>query len=156
LEALQYFPEYKTYRWLPNPETGDRRVDNEIVERRITDAVDRELAAKGYRRLSSGKSDFLVGYHAAIQRELKATHVNSYYGYGDGWFPYTQSVYGDTYLQNYLEGTLILDIVDGKADVLVWRGSALAELDTEADQGERDKQVDNAVKKILEGFPPEN
>ena len=76
------FSGYRTYSWMPIPQTGDPRVSNAITDARIRGAVDSVLSAKGYRKLGSGDVDFLVGYHATIEGMLNVTTVNRYYGYG--------------------------------------------------------------------------
>ena len=55
----------KTYLWAPNTPTFDKQADTLIIA-----AVDRELAARGYSKVPSGKSDALVSYEALGRTDL--------------------------------------------------------------------------------------
>ena len=54
----------------------------------------------------------------------------------------------------YDEGTLILDIVDAESRTLIWRGSARAEVSATVAPETREARVREAVRRILEQFPP--
>ena len=72
-------------------------------------------------------------------------------GYGGGWPAGSRTV---TDVQSYKEGTLILDVVDGGMDRLVWRGIAQAEVDPSRDPKERQERIRKAVRDMLTHFPP--
>lgn len=155
-EAAPNFGAYGTYAWLPHPQGGDVRINNELTARRISGAVDRELAAKGYQKQDSGSPSFKIGYHAAVEGRMEAESMNTYYGYGWGrWGGWGGMAVGTDYVREYDEGMLILDIVDGKSGELVWRGTAEAEVDMMADPQQRQEKINTAVRKILERFPPQ-
>ena len=83
------FAGLKTYEWLKEPQklTGDPRIDgNTILANRIYEAVDTELAARGFRKIS-GDPDFLVAYHVSLDKRRSVQTLNSYYGYGPKQFP---------------------------------------------------------------------
>jgi len=56
--------------------------------------------------------------------------------------------------RQYREGTLILDVVDAGADAVVWRGSAQAQLAGSGEPLTRRARIQEAVRRILERFPP--
>lgn len=144
------FSSYETYTWLPAPESGDPRLDNAIVFNRVKDAIDTELEAKGYREVANAnQADFLVGYHIALDGRMDVQTVNSYYGYGYG--PWYYGGYRDTYVRYYDQGSMLIDIVDRRANELVWRGSAEAEVRQNADG----RQIQEAVTRMLQRFPPQ-
>ena len=60
----------------------------------------------------------------------------------------------DGYVENYDQGTLVLDIVDGRSNELVWRGTAQARIDPSNSPEERQRRINEAVRKILDRFPP--
>jgi hypothetical protein len=51
-------------------------------------------------------------------------------------------------------GTLIIDLVDVKANELAWRGTASDTLSESATPEEREKNLNHALTKLFEGFPP--
>jgi hypothetical protein len=149
------FTGYKTYKWMSEPpkKTGDPRIDgNSILASRIQSSVERQLAAKGYEKQSSGTPSFLVGYHASIEKKTSVRMLNDHYRYGPGWgWSYRGP---QTYVYDYDVGTLILDIVDPKTRKLLWRGTATGGADPSASGEARQKKINEAVTRILETFPP--
>ena len=159
------FKGMKRYAWLPEPQkkTGDPRIDdNALLAKRIRDAVDDVLAAKGY-LLSESDPDFLVGYHVSLDKRQSVQVLNDYYGYGPGWGYRYGSAYRpmgyagppETYVYEYEEGTLILDIVNPANRELMWRGSARDEVHFQSTPEESEARIREAVEAMLERFPPE-
>ena len=143
------FSVLQTWDWMPEPgvtrgQTGQR---NPIIERRIQDAVERELAAKGYRRVEGGEPDFRVAFFAAAEDKIDVTTTYDYYGYR--WrVPVAQ-----TDVHQYTQGTLILDIVDGSRNELVWRGTGTG-VAGGGDPDQITQRINNAVSEVLKDFPP--
>jgi hypothetical protein len=158
------FTNLKTYDWISEPRkpTGDPRIDNNtILEGRIQTAVDGELSARGFTRTDAGTADFLVAYHVSLDKQRSVQHLNDYYGYGPGWgYSYgatrRPAYYGgsSTYVYEYEEGTLILDIVKPEGRELMWRGAARDEVRFSKSPESDGKQLTEAVTRMLEHFPP--
>jgi len=159
------FKALKTYDWIPGGRkpTGDPRIDdNTLLDTRVRRAVDSELAAKGFRKLTDGQPDFWVVYHVTLDKKTDITTLNNYYGYGPGWgygygSPYRPYGWGgprETYVYQYEEGTLILDIVEPGTRELMWRGYATDEVQLSDSPGKKEAQVNEAVSRILALFPP--
>jgi hypothetical protein len=150
------FAAYRTYAWIPHSQqrTGDARLDSSLLHDRIREAVERHLAAKGYTKAESGSPDFLVTYHVAIRGKLNVTTMSNY-GYGPGWRAARVGAAGTTtFVQEYDEGSLLVDIVEPAKRHLAWRGSAKAQVPETSTSEERTARIDEAVGKILAGFPP--
>ena len=150
------FSAYKSYAWLPKPieKTGDIRVDNPLLHTRVRDAVEAELALKGYEKLAGDKPDFYIGYHLSLTTQLDVTRMNDYYGYGVGrrWGP---AGVPQTVVTEYEVGALVLDVVDAKRETLVWRGSGQRRVKESPTPEETTQRVREAVAEILKRFPPE-
>jgi hypothetical protein len=58
-------------------------------------------------------------------------------------------------VDQYEEGTLILDLIDPNGMRLIWRGTATTPLDESAGPRQREATVNEAVESILKRFPPE-
>ena len=56
--------------------------------------------------------------------------------------------------REFNEGTLILDIIDSPTQRHVWRGWAQGEIQKTVEPGVREKRIREAVRKILDEFPP--
>lgn len=142
---------YQTYSWLPRPK-GDSRTASQFIAKRIRSVADEVLSGKGYRLDDSSTPDFRIGWQAVLDTKLSYNTVNSYYGYG--WGYWGGAGYSRTYVTEYNLGTLIIDIVDGPANELVWRGIAQAEVYPQSTTDYRNQQMETAVRKILAQFPP--
>ena len=155
-QALPDFGRYRTYTWLPQPGGSDPLPGAPIVGPHITRAVQETLQAKGYRQ-EGGAPDFLIGWHAAIQGKQQITRIDVTPGYSQpgGRVPggplQTQTM---PVVREYDEGTLVLDIVDSRSGKLVWRGWAQAEVRATTDAAQREARIKEAVRMILDRFPP--
>ena len=128
--------------------SGDKQAADQITLRRVMDATDKELAAKGFAKTDPGQASFLVAIQTGKQEQTQYTT----YGAG-GWYAGVGMT--TTTAQTYDEGTVILDIVDAKKKELVWRGSVTGVVDPGASTDQKVQNVDEAVSKILADFPPQ-
>ena len=81
-DATASFAELETYGWMPNqPRPGDPRLDNALFDRRVRNAVEKELATKGYRKEST-RPDFQVLYHATLEEKVDVTTIYPNYPAG--------------------------------------------------------------------------
>jgi hypothetical protein len=157
------FSQLRSYAWLqPGPAaTGDPRLDgNTLLRDRVHAAVDAELAARGLKRLEDKTAaDVLVTYTVTLDRRTSVRTINHAYGYAP-WgppgyhFPGPYALGTDTYVYEYDEGTLIIDLVTPEERRLIWRGSGTDELRLRQTPGENAAAVRETVAAILEGFPP--
>src|SRR5260370_6797646 len=76
------FSKYKTYKWVAIK--GADQPDD-LMSKRITAAIDAELAAKGMTKTEADTADLYIGYQTAIGQEKEFTSYNTGWGYGPGW-----------------------------------------------------------------------
>jgi hypothetical protein len=141
------FGTFKTYAWVPGT-----RVPDQLVHRRLIDAVDVQLAKKGLAKAEShSRPDVLVAYHASFDRDLQIV------AFGSGWGPYrfagTRS--GSARAEEILVGTLIVDVVDAKTNTIVWRSTATKDIDVNAKPDQRDKSITKTAERLFTHYPPE-
>jgi hypothetical protein len=148
------FAALRTYAWLPEQDrlVGPNRIYDTLLDSRVRRAVDRGLAAKGYAKRTADDADFLVAYHAGIETKLNVRAVNASFGYGEGLWGNELGPGAD--VREYDEGTLMLDILNNEERMLVWRGSASVEVSDSDNPDKRTQRIDEAVKRMLERFPP--
>ena len=151
------FHELRTYQWL-DKRVGTARnpaINSQLLQTRIQKAVDIELLRLGFEKASSREPDFLITYHVVANEKYDVSIDDDYGYYGYGRFGHHRPYYGSTiYTDEYLEGTLILDIIDAKTNKLIWRGWATKTLDNNPKPEKVQMYVNKAVRKILEQFPP--
>jgi hypothetical protein len=141
------FALYKTFDWMPQPAktTGIPAMQNPLLGNHIASAVERELTAKGFQKQSGKGADFLVAYHTGSKEKVD---VNTWgYRYGPRGRRWGRAVD----VQQYTEGTIILDFVDANSKELFWRSVAKGAV---SGQNITAETVNDAVKGMLEDFPP--
>jgi hypothetical protein len=135
-----------SYAWEVPTAEGERAhmAPNPQSERRIIEAVDRELADKGYRQVSSDP-DLLVAFFVAVDDSIDAETVITDYKLG---YVSRQPEY-----YTYREGTLVLFIAEGESRRVIWEGSASETFESPTRE-EINKAIDKAVHSMLSAFPP--
>ncbi len=120
-----------------------------IVDRRIERSIQIAMERRGYKN-DCATPDFRVTFNTIKKTK---TQVNDL-GIGATPFrkyPYGGYGYSPLELDQYEEGTFILDIIDEASKELVWRGTYVKRLGWEAPD---DATVLEIVTDILEQFPP--
>jgi len=149
------FSTFKTYRWATAPELNpdDVLAKDPLVYRRVQVAVDKVLAAKGFRKIDTGEPDFVVVAHAGVQERMQVHRTSSYY---HGWYdPFWGPYGGSTHVSYYEEGTLVIDVVSWAKKELAWRGMGTGVLGDYKDSRKMQKDLDAVAAKILASFPPQ-
>jgi hypothetical protein len=136
------FKQIKTYSWA-KLHTADPITDN-----RVKEAIDQELAAKGWSQLSSGGDVALVVVEQTSVREQYDSLYNGFGGrrWGGGMVDETTTV------DNYEVGTLIVCMFDGNSKQLIWRGTASGDVSDNAQK--KIKSLAKVVQKMFKNFPP--
>jgi hypothetical protein len=141
----------KTYAWKPGPQPsiGDPRVSDTVVDTAVRDAVDRELAAKGFTRSPADSAHFLLAYDAGIDFESSTVAITRSTNAGaDAWVPWQHLQTSD-----FEQGTIGLMVFSPPAK-LMWRGVATGIFDPTATREQREQRITDAIRKLLKPFPP--
>ena len=138
---------YRSYSWddAGLGATGDPRLDNNrFFHERMVAVVERELARKGFERVS-GAPDLIVRLHARVAQ----TAVD---GSPDPRLATCRE--GECPAFVFDEGTLLLDFIDARTNRLAWRGWAESDFDGVVDdQDWMDDTIDRIVTSILRRLP---
>lgn len=139
--------QFHTYDWAEQEDrpTGDPRLDaNPFFTERIKVSAERELAARGFAKVAGHRPDVLLHYHASIAQKVDVQAADERYGY-------CRNCAGAS---TYDAGTIMLDLVDGQTDRLVWRAWAEATLDGVIDdQASFEERIDTAIVRIVATLP---
>jgi hypothetical protein len=135
------FSQYRTYSW------GKIETSNPLWDDRIKEAVNRELAKKGWTEVPSDGDATIMAINTTHERPTLRTFYDAFPGWR--WGGFGEST---TYVENYEVGTLVIDMFDTRSKKLIWRGSAS---DTLPDKPEKAvKDLEKSVDKMFEHFPP--
>lgn len=146
------FTKYKTYSL--GEDVAKMPVDD-LNRGRIITAVEKELAAKGFTKSES--PDVIIDIFITAKKRTEAVANTSgpggygyygRYGYGGGFSTTTVS-YND-----YLDGTLLINMVDKSTEKITWQGRGTKTLDEDASASKREQNINYAVKQIFTNYPP--
>ena len=155
------FSRYTTFKWYqdtPSARRDSTRTYDTFLDRRMRSAVESNLTTKGM-RLVATNPDLLVAYDVKVvtRQEVRPdyTYAPGYYGYG-WWYGYRYN-YGYSrfaapmYIDQYQDGTVIIDLIDAKDNELVWRGWGRMEVGS---ANVSETEINRIVGKILSEYPP--
>lgn len=148
------FSVLKTFAWqhAKQPETGDPRIDNDLHDERIRQAVDENLAAKGFQQVDRAKADFLVVYFIEYNRKLSSGSMSV--GMGRGSYGRYGGVGYSTGVSEYDQSNLTIDVISPADEKTIWRGVGSRSSYEGSSPEKITKIVDETVTKILKKFPP--
>jgi hypothetical protein len=147
-DASAAFPSYRSYAWLATAPGAEQAaaIRNPAVRTLVVTAIDREMAKKGLvRTTTDANPDFYVSVIGWGQSRVEVT------SYGYGYAPGMYHAYPAVAVEQYTNGTLLLDFVDAKTKALFWRGTAA---DTFNSPDEVQAKIDEAAKELLAAYPP--
>jgi len=149
------FAKYKTYSLAP-PAHGQTL--SPISEAALRGALRTQMAARGISEAPAGKADLAVVRHVFLQEKVSVQQYTDWgYGYHGGW-PYRYGYYGmwagapRTYVDvnQYTEGTMVLDFVDTRTKKLVFRGTGRAIVGGPESNA---RKIEEGVEKMVARFP---
>ena len=151
------FAQYRTYGFWEEIGTDTNGYET-LTTQQLKAATRREMDARGY-TYSAHDADLLVNFSAKVAQRTRVSSVpGGYYGYPYGWYGgYGYGGWGmwggwQTYVDQYDEGTLAIDIVDARRKQLVWEGTAVGRISDKM----RDNQaqaISDAVREIFVKYP---
>ena len=166
------FDDYKTFAWLttePLTRSGTpSAINSPVLEPQIRQAVEAELAAKGYKQVSRGQADLVVAVRTHSQDKVRIRNYYDNFGYYYGGFNRGFSRFGrfgrfnsfgpgfgrgfgnTTVARTITEGSLIVDFFDNRSKQAIWHGSATKSIRSKDSVPE---YIDQAAMELLDAFP---
>ena len=136
------FNQVKTYSW------SKVKTANSIWDDRVKDAINKELAAKGWTQVPSNGDVALV---AVEKTSIRQQYDTFYDGFG-GRRRFGGFGQSTTTVDNYRVGTLIVSMFGGNSKQLMWRGTSSSDLSGNPEKNT--KKLDKDVQKMFKDFPP--
>ena len=150
------FSGLKTFAWQPNENNEWGLTDNDLVDRRIRNAIVNTLTTREFTQDDSGQADFLISYDVAVEQRINSSNVSGGVSMGRS----TRGRHGSigistgSQISTYDQGTLLIDVTDVASDKLVWRGVSSQALPDLSDPQRLTDRVNETVAAILKQFPP--
>jgi hypothetical protein len=143
---------YSTFGFF-TPLGTDKKGYGSLTSERLKAATRTRLESLGY-KYSETNSQLLINFAGQLNDKLRvdsAPVTGGYYGYRAGMYG-AWGGYNTTYVDQYTEGTLNIDIVDAAANRMVWEGVATGRVTDETMQN-IGPAIDSAVAELLANFP---
>ena len=147
-DRMTDFTRYKTYKWMKIPSP---RTPTPEIEQLIYSAVDAQLEAKGLKKVENGAPDLYVGYSVTLaqpkgQPAPASVAASSSWQTGSSWSKHYPSY------KAARKGTLDVDIAEVKKNLLVWKGSVMAEVGDSMNDAR--VKISKGVGKAFAQYPP--
>jgi hypothetical protein len=140
------FRDFKTFGWYTDKVKvkADSGQYDTFFDKRMKKAIETQLKTQGM-SYSASNPDVLVNYKVGFSNEQRY-RSNYPYGYGYG-YPFGMG----TTVQQYKEGTITIDLINGHKNELLWRGVAETEV---GNRNISEEKVYQIVTNILRQYPP--
>jgi hypothetical protein len=148
------FSHIRTYEWRVHPafeKNAELQEQYSTGIQLVHDAGNRQLVKRGLRPADGPPDVFVTFFLSAESNQKLRTIIESVPGAWYGW--YGQPTWTRTEVDYYTTGMLVLDIVDAATSKLIWRAYCT---DTIRDMSNRHENINSAVRKALDRFPPKN
>jgi hypothetical protein len=147
------FSHIRTYEWRIHPIFEKQPELRQLYAtgiQLVLQAGNTELPKRGLHPADSSPDVFITFFLHAKDAEKTVTTIDSGpFWAGYGW--YAPPVWTTTSIEYYKEGMMVLDIIDARTSKLLWRAYCGDEID---DMSNRHKNINKAVRKALDRFPP--
>jgi hypothetical protein len=154
------FKGVKTWDWNPagrgqvkmaRTQTDDPDAMQRRAEPIITDAVTKEMTARGLSQASGQPADVLVTYYLLLTTNMSTQQAGQFLPIVANWGlpPFPMAT---TSIKVMNRGSLVLDL--SAKDAVVWRGVAQAEVEMDSKEQQRETKIRSAVRDLLKKFPP--
>ncbi|WP_018617475.1 DUF4136 domain-containing protein [Segetibacter koreensis] len=140
---------YKTYSWPTEEEIEKKGTNplyyNELNDKRIKNAVYEQMKSRGF-TYQNEKQPLEMHYHIIVEDKTFIATEPGGYVYPEFWQLKRTQAYP------YQQGTLIIDLMDTRTKMLVWRGWATGAIEDQVSR-KPEQTIQKAVAKIFKLFP---
>ena len=150
------FGKYRTWSFY-SPIAMEESGYSTWISDRIKDNVRKEMEARGYRYVEASP-DLQVNFQGVVQDRTEVfsmprSGVQYFYNYRRNAYVGVPVWYDDTHVSRYREGTLTVDLVDARANRLLWTGSAIGRIPAKQSPEKRAVAVEQAVAAVFARYP---
>jgi hypothetical protein len=112
---------------------------------------------RAYRQVDANSADILISYFIVGKEKLDVRTYNHGGAYRHGRYRHYRCLgcgHTSVHVNEYTEGTLVIDVVDRVAEKVVWRAVTKERLKAKESPDQRDAFITERVALMLEQFPP--
>jgi hypothetical protein len=142
--------QFSTYRIEADRQrNADPIVGSNLNQRRIADALDVSLKARGYKPVTQGEADLVVRFFmdSKDRQQVQSSGMYSPYSW---WYG---GMGNNVYSRQYEENRVVINVVDARSNDIVWQGWATGQLNNRNKERDRDQAFRETVTSIMKNFP---
>lgn len=153
------FEGYRTFSWIADDPlivgADEHPTVSPLTRKKIVDAIAGELTRRGFVYTADrDAADFVLSYTIGTRERIEASSYPSVYRGTWGWHLYGRYYYDAEIVHRmYTEGTLGVDVFDGRTKQPVWHGWATKTIST-SDREDPTPSIQRAVTALFARFPP--
>ena len=152
------FSSIKNYYMIPDKEADYLgQPGSSLTDQRIENAISFEMDKRNIAPVAREQADILISFHITSKDKTRVHNYNTGYSYGmyGGYRRSSLSMnYGnDISVQQYVEGQLLIDLVDPKTNNVVWRGTASKKINNNWTNDERIDIINSHVAATMALIP---
>lgn len=134
----------RTWTWLPRSPVARGEEAFAVIDERVRAAIERDLAARRFKKVEKERPDYLITYYAALDKPIASDAIT----YAAGVPTAAKAV------ASYPQGSLVIDVLDAKTGKLIWRGVGRRVFNAEQTPEDRKQRIDAAVASVVDEFAP--
>nr|WP_297348364.1 DUF4136 domain-containing protein [uncultured Glaciecola sp.] len=150
-ETVQ-FNSYQTYDFHPNTIASGNNYDS-LSARYIKQAIQNEMRKKGYTQTED--AELWINFNVYVQDKLEVDTMPSmslYYGFRRGYGVWGNYPLIQERIKQYTEGTLTIDLIDHKTNLLLWEAVAIGRVSSRT-YDNLEFKINETVKLMFERLP---
>jgi len=154
------FSRYKTFAWVDKEDAGkhDHNKSNELMEKKVREAVNKELEKSAGWKESKNRPDVLLSYDVLVEKTVQQRSDPVYSTPFTRTFynPYSRRLINVYYPSRFMgydsydvpsrEGTVTITMIDANTNKTVWQGWTTDEVNS---RNISSKEIQNSVKAIF-------
>lgn len=134
------FNDLKTFSFaIQRRDASDPLANDSLNDGRIRTGLESQLSLNGF-RMETERPDFVIAYYVTSKNKLSVQD----YGYGPPRWWGSRNIQ----VNQYAEGTLLVDFIDARSNQVIWRGRAVGTLEMKG----VDKKISKSVEKLVKQF----
>lgn len=148
------FNQYNTFSFY-SPVEDKKQPYTTLVDKEIQSAITHELENRGLKQVEEG--DLKISFNIYTKEKVQTTTTPAMHGGAfnyRGRYGYTYGMHytSETWINQYTEGTLNIDLVDRAKKQLIWEGAAVGPLKDPMPEN-INQIINDVVKSILADYP---
>jgi len=149
------FSKYKTYQFL-GWQDDINQITNEFDQKRLRDAFKEQMDVRKLEMVESNP-DMAISLYLVIDQKTSITGYTNYNGgagagYRRGGWGWGMGSSTTNYSENdYLEGTMVVDVYDSESKNLIWQATGVGTVTEKPEK--REKSIPKTVNKMMKKFP---